>query len=68
MIHVTTASGLRRGVPPPSASPAGVGSRRSVHPFDRMLHSLAPIAAAWIVIAVSFGLIANRAVETEREK
>jgi hypothetical protein len=31
------------------------------------MSTVAPIAVAWVVIAVSFGVIANRAVDTENE-
>ena len=30
-----------------------------------MISSLTPIAVAWVVLAVSFGVIANRAVDTQ---
>jgi hypothetical protein len=33
-----------------------------------MLQTLARIAAVWLVAAVSFGVIANRAVEAERKE
>jgi hypothetical protein len=33
-----------------------------------MLPKLASLAAAWIVVAVSFGFLANRAVDSDREK
>ena len=60
------ALGLLQGSLAPPGGWTAPGELHLMRPRS-MLSTLTPIALAWVVIAVSFGVIANRAVDAEKE-
>ena len=67
VIHVTPAP-QSLGTPVCRAEPPLGPTHTHRRTARIMMYTLARIAAAWIVVAVSFGVIANRAVASERKE